>query len=461
MSQLSTTICGKAYLDDNNNGIYNNNADRKFERVSIKAHNNLTGFDYYRSTDVQGDYCFDLPPGDFVLTATYYLLDSAIVLPDSIFIPAPGTYYNKNFGFTSTVTGNLGIEFKQAAQARPGFNFNLRTQVVNTGYNAMRGTVVINYDPLLTVLATSPAGGTVNTSSHTVTWLTDSIHPGKIVMYDVTTNIPAPTPLGTVLHNTASITAYTGFSESDLSNNTDAMNITVVGSFDPNDKLVSPQGYGATGDVHHDTRLHYHINFQNTGTASAINVIVQDSIDPDLDMGTFLMEKASHNYVLVTNGRILTWKFLSINLPDSNSNEPASHGYIEYSIKPNQGLSDGTTIENYADIYFDFNAPVVTNTTVNTLQTNITGIAATETGNNSYVFPVPTDDYVYIAHGVSNKNVEIALYDLAGNKVATMFKGKGSEQPVIKYSLKNFAAGVYFVKLHGEQGVEVFKVIKN
>lgn len=37
------------------------------------------------------------------------------------------------------------------------------------------------------------------------------------------------------------------------------------------------------------------------------------------------------------------------------------------SIRPNAGLSLRTRMENFADIYFDFNDPVRTNTTVNTL----------------------------------------------------------------------------------------------
>ena len=38
-----------------------------------------------------------------------------------------------------------------------------------------------------------------------------------------------------------------------------------------------------------------------------------------------------------------------------------------YSIRPKAGLSLGTRLENFVDIYFDFNDPVRTNTTVNTL----------------------------------------------------------------------------------------------
>jgi hypothetical protein len=54
-------------------------------------------------------------------------------------------------------------------------------------------------------------------------------------------------------------------------------------------------------------------------------------------------------------------------LPDSNANEAKSHGYISLSIKPKKGLAEKTHIENFADIFFDFNEPVRTNTTFNTI----------------------------------------------------------------------------------------------
>ena len=59
-------------------------------------------------------------------------------------------------------------------------------------------------------------------------------------------------------------------------------------------------------------------------------------------------------------------------LPDSNVNEPASHGFIKYSIKKYNTVGIGSVIKNTAYIYFDFNAPVVTNTVVNTVTDFIT-----------------------------------------------------------------------------------------
>ena len=51
-------------------------------------------------------------------------------------------------------------------------------------------------------------------------------------------------------------------------------------------------------------------------------------------------------------------------MPDSSSNELASHGFIEYDIHVHSDLAPGDSIRNQAAIYFDFNPPIVTNTVV-------------------------------------------------------------------------------------------------
>jgi uncharacterized repeat protein (TIGR01451 family) len=139
----------------------------------------------------------------------------------------------------------------------------------------------------------------------------------------------------------------------------------VTGSYDPNDKAAFPVGYI---DINGGRWLTYTVRFQNTGTAAAEHIYVIDTLDASLDLSTFQLLAYSHQpYVQVLEGGIARFNFPNINLPDSNSNEPASHGFIQYKIKFLNGLPAGTQIQNTAYIHFDFNPPVVTNTTVNTL----------------------------------------------------------------------------------------------
>jgi hypothetical protein len=90
------------------------------------------------------------------------------------------------------------------------------------------------------------------------------------------------------------------------------------------------------------------------------------------------MVSSSHLNTYTIDDNKLTWAFNNINLPDSNINEPASHGYIAYRIKPKSTVTIGDTIHNTAGIYFDFNLPVATNN-AQTIVFNFTGLPVTLT----------------------------------------------------------------------------------
>jgi hypothetical protein len=390
-------------------------------------------------------------------------LDSATFTPDSLIVSGGtgGTYSNRNFGFRSPVPTDFHLQLFTADDARPGFDMYLTCRINNTGYLKGKGDLVLNYDPLLTPLSTNPANGIINTVANTITWVTDCIPPGFSVHYNAFFNLPASTPLGTLLSNSATITGTPGTLEYDLSDNTSSLLKTVIGSFDPNDKQVTPEGLGATGDVLHNTRFDYRIRFQNTGTASAINIFVMDTIDSELDLNTFVMHRASHNYDLVINGNILTWRFFNINLPDSNTNEPLSHGFIEYSISPKPGLADGTTIENVAAIYFDFNQPVITNTTLNTMQTSLAGISEPATNEELLVYPNPTSqDLTILPRFEISGLIDVSIVDLLGKHIQTVYKGTYSHSSSIKTNVSSLAKGMYLLRIQHQGGISQVKWIK-
>jgi hypothetical protein len=145
-------------------------------------------------------------------------------------------------------------------------------------------------------------------------------------------------------------------------NNKDTLKQIVTGSFDPNGKTESHGGIITPQHISGNTPLTYLVRFQNTGTDTAFSVTVRDTLENRLDWSSFEMVAASHPYQLTIAGNDkLTWTFNNILLPDSNVNEPASHGYIAYRIKPKPSVMVGDTIRNTAAIYFDFNLPVLTN----------------------------------------------------------------------------------------------------
>ena len=142
-----------------------------------------------------------------------------------------------------------------------------------------------------------------------------------------------------------------------------------VGSWDPNDIQAFPRGNGAEHWLDSNTAIEYKIRFQNTGTDTAFRVIIRDTLPPELAISSIKSGSSSHPYQMeIINGGILKFTFDPIVLPDSNVNEAASHGFVQFKIAQQPDLTPGTTLENSAAIYFDFNEPVITNTAFHTIR---------------------------------------------------------------------------------------------
>jgi len=153
----------------------------------------------------------------------------------------------------------------------------------------------------------------------------------------------------------------------------------VTGSYDPNDKAGTPLGIGTGHWVYPNGKIDYLIRFQNTGTDTAFTVVIRDTLEMDLDIFSVKSGSSSHNYTFKMHGpRVLEWTFNNILLPDSFINEPASNGFVSFTVNQNADLPDGTEITNTADIYFDFNAPVITNTSIHKIDRNLSSPSWTE-----------------------------------------------------------------------------------
>ncbi|MEL6803596.1 MAG: T9SS type A sorting domain-containing protein, partial [Bacteroidota bacterium] len=143
-----------------------------------------------------------------------------------------------------------------------------------------------------------------------------------------------------------------------------------IGAFDPNDKTALPVGYGIDRFIEPTTPIDYLIRFQNTGTDTAFHVRLVDTLDSDLDLSTFEVLSASHEFrpELDTAG-VLTIYFDNIMLPDSNIDLRGSNGFFSYRIQPRADLELPFIVTNRAGIYFDFNEPIITNTVLHTVDT--------------------------------------------------------------------------------------------
>lgn len=195
----------------------------------------------------------------------------------------------------------------------------------------------------------------------------------------------------------------------------------IVGSYDPNRKTVVPEGAGPQHLVDSNTMFEYTIEFQNTGTDTAFFVRLVDTLAPYLDPSTIKKGASSHPCTMEILGNVLTFTFYNILLPDSGTNQLASNGFVNFTIKQRPGNTNGTVINNEAGIYFDYNPPVITNTamvTVGKLQvTNIENLyAEKEILIKAFPNPFQTSTIIKL-EGEEFDNIILSVYDLTGKLV--------------------------------------------
>ena len=206
-------------------------------------------------------------------------------------------------------------------------------------------------------------------SGNTITWNLSS-SATNFTNYDVIQfSVPGGLINGAQHFYTSTIAAAGSVTDCGTYNNDGSLLQILGNSYDPNDKNAStdymnenyPLGYL---DAFVDDALTYTIRFQNTGTAPAQNIYIIDTLSTLLDWTSFTLLEASHPMQVVNLGNgILRFEFDQIWLPETTSNEPESHGQLTYRVRELTNNAIMSTIENTAYIYFDWNDPIITNTT--------------------------------------------------------------------------------------------------
>lgn len=330
--------------------------------------------------------------------------------------------------------------------ARPGFEYLLFAQSSNHGgMSSGPLTRTLTFDPLLTFISAEPSQTSV--SGNTITWVgTESLQGWYIDHVSAEFQIPADTALmGTEIYSTFSVSQDS--TETDLVNNLSAVSQTIVNAYDPNDKLVFPRDFF---HIENDSILDYTIRFQNTGTAEAINVVLVDTLPLDVDVSTFRFLGSSHpcTYTLTGNG-ILTFTFDNILLPDSNTNEPLSHGLVNFRIKPILPLQLGQEITNAADIYFDFNPPIRTpDATV--IVTDETGVRPLVKPAELLVYPVPVKNNLTVVIPEGFTPVQAFAVGVDGRRGPLLLPPSNSGQ--VQFATQHLPSGAYVLTLRAQDG---------
>ncbi len=350
-------ICGTAYYDFDGNCVQDTN-ETGIPNLEIK----IQPGNIIITTDDDGNYSRYVPTGVYTVSLdTTALWTPGCTVQHSVDVQQMGTSYCGNDFANSAVSpsADLGVKISTTPH-RIGFKNLIALTFSNIGTEMATNTILsFSVSSEVTLLESSIPW--THFDGTTATWDLGDLSIGENVTIFLKDSISNTTTIGTSINLDASISSDQ--IEIITANNMDVSAEPAVGGFDPNDILVSPEGY-----IDAEEELVYTIRFQNVGNASASTVRVIDQLPRELDVETFQMGMASHNYRLdIEDGNVLIWTFENINLRDSTTNETESHGFIRFKIKPLEDLEDGVEISNDASIFFDNNDPIYTNVVVNTI----------------------------------------------------------------------------------------------
>jgi uncharacterized repeat protein (TIGR01451 family) len=315
---------------------------------------------FFVNTNSTGSYSLQLPAGNYTINEEHAQVgQNCSALPIPFTVPAVVTPVMVNVPCTSLVAMDASISIA-SGPARPGFPMQYAVQARNlTPATSGSVTITVQLDPSLSFTSANPAPTSV--AGSTLTWSQAALTPFESRSINITAQVPNDVSLlGTSLATTAAIA--TVVADGAMANNQAICATAVTGSFDPNDKLaLTSSGSRTHYDPTQDSWIDYVIRFQNTGTDTAFTVVITDTLPTNLDPATFVIGAASHAFTWTLNGsRNLRFQFVNIRLPHSAINEPGSHGFVSFRIRPVLPLAAGTQISNRANIFFDFNAPVIT-----------------------------------------------------------------------------------------------------
>jgi uncharacterized repeat protein (TIGR01451 family) len=307
------------------------------------------------------------------------------------------------------------------------------------------GQIYLVLDSSINFTTSSPLYDLI--SNDTIFWNYSNLAVNASANIHITTVLPSIA--GDTITSIAFASVLNGGNE--VANFTNSCSQIIRCSFDPNDKSVEPLGVGNGNYVLINNYLEYTIRFQNTGNDTAFTVMILDTISDAMDMSSFQVIAQSNPVETHLYGNVAQFKFNNILLPDSNINEPASHGFIKYRIKPKTTTPVGTVVENQAGIYFDLNYPITTNVTSNTvtdvLPNGITTITLAKDG--LLVFPNPSSR-LFTFELPNNKGAKVSyrVFDAQGKVVLA----NSALQNLITIDGENWNNGIYYLIVISEDG---------
>lgn len=445
----ANTISGTIYEDLNKNCLKDSGEVGLANQI-VKA---MPG-NYFATTDANGDYTLFVDTGIYNVSHTtqVYYNQSCPILSGGynpvINILNPNSFNNN---FADTLTSHC-IDVKVNVTT-PSLRLCRRNTYAlaykNIGaLSATNVSITVNFDPAIIPLSSSLPWSIVGGQ---YVFSIGTLAPNQGGILTIVDSVSCTTSTGILNCTTANIA--TTNSECDVVNNNASDCHNIISSCDPNgievQSQISNNGYVLQENITASDTLAYIIRFQNTGTDTAYTVVVRDTLSNYLNPASIELDAASHPYTfrIYENG-ICEWLFNDILLPDSTTNEIASHGFIKFKVKQASNNNLGTKILNRAAIWFDYNQAVITNTTTNIipLVTNTENLAVKNLDAKIYPNPFSTSATISLSEELVNG--EIIIYDLLGSEVKILKNISSKQINIERNSLMN---GLYFYSIYQKQ----------
>ena len=462
-----STLSGTFYYDLNSDCIYD-------AGDSVIRYSDIFAVDLAAPTDTfwcgytndSGHYAINFPGGNYnVITDpnVYW----GFYAPMSTMIPScpassvfalsvtAGATYSQNFGYTCNLPPSFDvIGDGSLIQPHPGDTAVLSIGIGNwwsyTGNlcSVISAFATLTLDPHLHYIGTAYSTPPTSVSGGILSWeLNMWLIPGYFNT-SIFVSVDTSVAIGDTLHNTVYISPITGIPDPDLTNNTALINSVVTAPFDPNGMSVCPEGAGIPGYIPYNSRLSYHVQFQNTGTAPAHTITIVDTLSNNVNMATLRILHPSAPVNMSISGNVVKFRFDNINLPDSADSPFGSIGMMDFGVMPKPGLPAGTQIWNKASIYFDYNAPVSTNSVLNTMdQRPLATPQINHANRTALVYPNPAGDEV-LAKTSDNSDFTMTFVDMIGRTAATEKSANGKATA----NTQHLPTGLYIVNLTNAAG---------
>lgn len=440
-------ITGKVFADFNGNNLFDNN-DVEIPNIAVVESNtgllsftDLSGHFYIAMPDTGLFSCSPAPINNYVISPlnhTAFFSGYAQIDSGNHFAFQPLSAFN-----------DLGVALTSVTSFRTGFNAMYSINYFNTGTASLSPEIKLVLDNDVSYISSQVSPTYVSVDS--IVWNLPTLMPLQSISFFVQVAVDLSAIPGTLIESIAQIKPVSG--DIDSTNNVYNSQIVTTAAYDPNailvDRITIPQD-----ELIYSPYLDYIIHFQNVGNDTALNIRIENFISNHLDASSFDLIDFSHNLNLFFNNqsREVVFIFDNILLPDSNTNEPESQGFVRYRIRPIPTLLIGDSILNNAEIYFDFNPPVSTNSAITQI-VNPTLLDEQQIDKKkSMIYPNPASGSFTIE---LNTSVILEIFSADGRLLYREEVDQGTHQK----NITSLPAGIYIIRFIHTEGTVVQRLV--